>query len=67
LSAIVFGLFMAQALTMLTPMRTLTAYVIGWNAGAGLYLLLALHMMHGADAEQIRHRAAGRTRANWPS
>ncbi|QBJ77562.1 DUF1345 domain-containing protein [Aquitalea sp. USM4] len=58
LSAIVFGLCMAQALTMLTPMRTLTAYVIGWNAGAGLYLLLALHMMHGADAEQIRHRAA---------
>ena len=56
--AILFGLAVAQALAMFTPMRTLTAYVIGWNAGAGLYLLLALSMMHGADAEQIRHRAA---------
>ena len=56
--AILFGLCMAQVLVALTPMRTLTAYVIGWNAGAGLYLLLALNMMHGADADKIRHRAA---------
>jgi len=56
--AILFGLCMAQVLVALTPIRTLTAYVIGWNAGAGLYLLLALHMMHGVDAERIRHRAA---------
>jgi len=51
------GLAVAVALALFMPMRTLTACVIGWNAGAVLYLLLALHMMTGAEAEQIRHRA----------
>lgn len=51
------GLAVASALALFMPMRTLTACVIGWNAGAILYLLLALNMMSGAQTEQIRHRA----------
>jgi len=51
------GLVVASVLACSMPMRTLTACVIGWNAGAFLYLLLALHMMRGAKPEQIRHRA----------
>ena len=56
-SSIGLGLAVAAALAWFMPMRTLTACVIGWNAGAVLYLLLALHMMSGAQPEQIRHRA----------
>lgn len=36
---------------------TVTRILIGWNAGSWLFLLLALQMMHGATADDIRRRA----------
>jgi uncharacterized membrane protein len=37
----------------------LTRTIIGWNAGAFLYLVLALRMMFGSSHEDMRHRAIG--------
>jgi uncharacterized membrane protein len=34
-----------------------TRAIVGWNVGAILYLLLALHMMFGSSDEQMRKRA----------
>ncbi|WP_293766314.1 DUF1345 domain-containing protein [uncultured Aquitalea sp.] len=56
--SLAFGLLLSQLLPWLYPMRALTACVIGWNAAAALYLGLAMHMMWGAETDQIRHRAA---------
>ncbi|MFC3532469.1 DUF1345 domain-containing protein [Vogesella facilis] len=47
---------LAQAQSLL-PMRGSTAFMLGWNAGAVLYLLLAAHMMAGASEAHIRSRA----------
>lgn len=32
-------------------------WLLGWNAGALLYLALAWHMVHGATADHVRERA----------
>lgn len=57
LLALLAGLLIAQVLPWLAPMRTLTAYVIGWNGGAWLYLLLTSIMMARSDSNKIRLRA----------
>ncbi len=59
LSAGLFGLLLALLAQwqQLLPMRGMTAFMLGWNAGALLYLLLAAHMMAGASEEHIRRRA----------
>jgi uncharacterized membrane protein len=36
---------------------TITHYILGWNVGAWLYLLLAIHMMSSSTQETIKKRA----------
>ncbi|MFC3626418.1 DUF1345 domain-containing protein [Vogesella amnigena] len=59
LSAGAFGLLLALLAQwqQLLPLRGMTAFMLGWNGGALLYLLLAAHMMAGASEEHIRRRA----------
>ena len=39
------------------PVSQLTANLLGWNAGAGLYLLLAAYMMRQSDEDKIHQHA----------
>lgn len=55
--SLLFGLLLGVLLPALVPMRTLTAWVMAWNGGAWLYLLLALHMMQRGDGDSLRRRA----------
>lgn len=45
--------------------RDITRLIIGWNAGAILYLLLAGHMMFRSDHDKIRHRATWQDEGRW--
>ena len=51
------GLLTLVLLSGVPSLHTATLLVISWNAFAGLYLLLAVHMMVQADHDQIRMRA----------
>lgn len=57
LSSGLFGLAVALLAQTLLPVRSITAFTLGWNAGAVLYLLLIGYMMSSASLERIRHRA----------
>jgi len=58
-------LFISMALglvtTLLLPeslaLHEVTRIIIGWNVGAGLYLLFSIHMMFRSSHERIRQRA----------
>ena len=53
------GIAAALVLTALTGWRPVMGGLVGWDIGAGLYVILALEMMARADVHQIRRRAAG--------
>ncbi|MEQ6290972.1 DUF1345 domain-containing protein [Vogesella sp. GCM10023246] len=59
LSAGLLGLAVAWLVQFqsLLPLHTMTAFMLGWNAGALVYLLLAAHMMYGASEVHIRRQA----------
>ncbi|WP_174873649.1 DUF1345 domain-containing protein [Vogesella oryzae] len=57
LSASLFGAMVGGLAQGLWALRGMTAFMLGWNAGALLYLLLAAHMMYGASEASIRRRA----------
>lgn len=55
--AAVVGLLTVLALPWLLPMREITRYIVGWNAGAALYLALVAWMMFSEGRQHIRHWA----------
>lgn len=57
LLAILFGVLLARLAPWFSPMPPLTAFLVGWNGGAGLYLLLAAHMMRQSDDDKIHRHA----------
>jgi uncharacterized membrane protein len=58
LAAIVFGLAAYGATTVMLQLGTSARCLVGWNAGALLYLGLAWHEMRGVDdARLIQSRA----------
>jgi uncharacterized membrane protein len=56
-SSLAFGIAVGVLLPGSLVEAGLTRALIGWNAGALLYLLLVFTMMHGATAETIRSHA----------
>lgn len=56
-SATAFGIFFALLLPWAELRHPVTQAIIGWNAGASLYLLLALQMMFNSPRERMRSRA----------
>jgi uncharacterized membrane protein len=57
LAAALTGVIVAVALPSAWAARDVTRLIIGWNAGAWVYLLLAGWMMVGAGPNQIQRRA----------
>lgn len=57
LVAILFGVLLARLAPWFSPMPPLTAFLVGWNGGACLYLLLAAHMMRQSDDDKIHRHA----------
>ncbi len=55
--SVVFGLLVALLLPQAFITQTVTRAIIAWNAGAILYLMLAMKMMFGSSHEQMRVRA----------
>ena len=51
------GLVVVVALPQVLPTRDVTRWLIGWNAGAWAYLLMAGGMMVRSSAESMRRRA----------
>jgi len=53
LVGLLFALFLPDTLVH----EPITRAIAGWNIGAGLYLVLAAHMMFGSSHERMRARA----------
>jgi uncharacterized membrane protein len=51
------GLVVALCLPFSWVEQPITRWIIGWNAGAWLYLVLAVRMMFGSNHEKMRLRA----------
>jgi len=55
------SMVLGLATTLLLPaslaLHEVTRTIIGWNVGAGLYLLFSLHMMFRSSHERMRQRA----------
>ncbi|WP_434633961.1 DUF1345 domain-containing protein [Chromobacterium sp. CV08] len=60
-----FGALLIVCLPLLATMHDVTRYIIGWNAGAGLYLVLVAWMMFGPGRQQIRHWARLEDEGQW--
>ena len=56
-SSILFGILIAVFLPKSLALHFITRAIIGWNAGAWLYLILAARMMFWTTHEKIRVRA----------
>lgn len=56
-SSILFGILIAVFLPKSLALHSITRVIIGWNAGAWLYLMLAARMMFWSTHEKIRARA----------
>jgi len=58
---LLFSLAVGIATTVLLPHesvpRVMTRAIIGWNMGAGVYLVLAMYMMFWSSHDRMRHRA----------
>ena len=54
--SIAFGLLIALLLPQAFIVQTVTRAIVAWNAGALLYLLLAMKMMFGSSHAQMRVR-----------
>ncbi len=57
LICLAIGLLTAVCLPEAMAQRGITKAIIGWNVGAGLYLLLAARMMFWSTHERMRNRA----------
>jgi len=57
LICLTIGLLTAIWLPEIMAQRSITKAIIGWNVGAGLYLLLAARMMFWSTHERMRTRA----------
>lgn len=57
LVAILFGVVLARLAPWFSPMPPLSVFLVGWNGGACLYLLLAAHMMRQSDDDKIHRHA----------
>lgn len=55
--ALLCGGLVAWLAAAVYPVSQLTANLLGWNAGAGLYLLLAAYMMRQCDEDRIHRHA----------
>ncbi len=55
--SILLGILTALMLPQSLASHAITRSIIGWNAGAGLYLLLAYRMMFWSSHERMRRRA----------
>ena len=56
--AVAVGSAVYMLMAALSPGQAGTQALLAWNAGALLYLLLALHMAWGPDSAQMQRRAA---------
>lgn len=57
-SSIALGLVVSLALVLVAPhLRPVTRFLVGWDLGVGVYLVLAAHMMEVSSIDRIRHRA----------
>lgn len=56
-SCAALGVLVGVLLPSSLAQHAITRGIIAWNLGAGLYLVLALHMMFGSSHERMRHRA----------
>lgn len=56
ISALV-GLLVVTVLPQTLAQQPITRLILGWNAGAWLYLLLAIHMMFWSSQQSIHRRA----------
>ena len=52
------GVVVTVAAVFVTDWRLATRLLVGWDVAVALYLVLAFHMMVGADVRRIRRRAA---------
>lgn len=57
LASALVGVLVVWALPQVLPTRDVTRWLIGWNAGAWTYLLLAGVMMARSSPERMRRRA----------
>ncbi|MDI1299076.1 DUF1345 domain-containing protein [Methylotenera sp.] len=55
--SIIFGVLVAIFLPQSFALHTVTRAIIGWNAGAWLYLIFAFRMMFWTTRERVRTRA----------
>jgi len=51
------GVVATTALAALTAWRPVTRLLVGWDVGVALYLVLAFHLMAGAQVHHIRRHA----------
>jgi uncharacterized membrane protein len=57
-SSIALGIVVNLALVLVAQhMRPVTRFLVGWDVGVGVYLVLAAHMMTRSSIHLIRHRA----------
>jgi uncharacterized membrane protein len=56
-SASALGLVVTVALVAVPQLRLVTGFLVGWDVGVGVYLMLAAHMMAVSSVHHIRHRA----------
>jgi uncharacterized membrane protein len=64
-SSLLLGLLVYLTLPTSWVHHTGGRVLLAWNACAGLYLLLALHMVWQADAEQMQRRALKQNEGRW--
>jgi uncharacterized membrane protein len=57
-SSAALGIVVTAALAVSTAWRPATRLLVGWDVGVLLYLVLVFEMMLGAEASEIRQRAA---------
>jgi uncharacterized membrane protein len=55
---VALGIAVIAILFATTDLRAATKFLIGWNLGIGLYLILAFRLMAHSDLHRIRRRAA---------
>ncbi|PRP69932.1 hypothetical protein BUE93_14745 [Chromobacterium amazonense] len=60
-----FGLLVILILPYVFEMHDVTRYIVGWNAGAWLYLALAGGMMFGPRRQSVRHWARVEDEGQW--
>jgi uncharacterized membrane protein len=57
-SSLAVGLVVMAALTVATNWRLSPRFLVGWDVGAALYLVLAFQVMNASDVHGMRRRAA---------